>query len=113
MDHEGPWRFPQPRALPGPTRKEPTVSTSDRFFLNTLAIMGMHRIESAAEKADSPRDALIEVGLTPRQWQHILLVLSQDGSDRSRGLLEVLSGWDAPNATTEAEMGTGAGANGG
>ncbi|MFB7114030.1 hypothetical protein [Streptomyces sp. NPDC056291] len=77
-----------------------------------MAIMGMHRIESAAEQAESPRDALIEVALAPRQWQHILLVLSQDGSDRSRVLLEVLSGWDAPSANGTTETATGTGANG-
>ncbi|NEA43394.1 hypothetical protein [Streptomyces sp. SID11385] len=61
----------------------------------------MYRIESAAEQAESPRDAQIEIALTPHQWQHVLLVLSQDGSGRSRELLEALAGWNSSEEHTE------------
>jgi hypothetical protein len=107
MDHEGPWRFPRPRAMAGPARSERSLSSTDQFLLNMLAIMGMHRIESAAERAESPRDALVEVALTPSQWQHIFLLLSQDGSERSRTLLEALSGWETAEEPLTPENGHG------
>ncbi|MEU1591764.1 hypothetical protein ABZ468_02615 [Streptomyces sp. NPDC005708] len=69
--------------------------------------MGMHRIESAAEQAESPRNALVEVALTPSQWQHIFLLLSQDGSERSRTLLEALSGWETAEKPLTPESGNG------
>ncbi|MCM1967755.1 hypothetical protein [Streptomyces sp. G1] len=72
-------------------RPIPQPDTATKFLANTLAnIAAWH----AAEAAESPGDEAereVATRLTPREFEHVVRLLAEDGSPASMALLQSLS----------------------